>query len=369
MEIMTTSRLRDARACKRLHYYRHIVCRRPIRLAAPLSFGRIFHDGLEQWWLGWKEIQAGNDASRVVTKTDEWGAERVVGGSDVNLTPDLVRDVALEAVKTSFYGVAEDAELNPYDLVRATELMRGYDARWRGEMSVDGGPGIVVVAVEAEFFGPLINPETNRPSRTYSLGGKIDVVVNIDGEMFNMEHKSTSSPIDPGSTYWTRLRMDPQVSTYHRGAEILGYDVMGSIYDVAKKPTLRPYRATPMDKRKYKADGSLYANMRAEDETPSQYGERVRQSIIADPNAYYQRGEVTRLDEDIIEHMKDTWLSARNIRDSELANSHPRNPDACERWNRFCDYYGVCTGTASLDDDTMFRDSAQHEELSKDQTE
>ncbi|HEX5659817.1 MAG TPA: hypothetical protein VFX59_21630, partial [Polyangiales bacterium] len=42
------------------------------------------------------------------------------------------------------------------------------------------------------------------------------------------------------------------------------------------------------------------------------------------------------------------------IREAELANAHPRNPDSCQRFGRTCGYFDVCTGVASLDDPSRF---------------
>jgi hypothetical protein len=57
----------------------------------------------------------------------------------------------------------------PVDVVRAEELLRGYHVRWAGE-SYD------VLAVEATFSAPLVNPDSRAPSKTWSLGGKIDAI-------------------------------------------------------------------------------------------------------------------------------------------------------------------------------------------------
>lgn len=351
MELITSSRLRAFRACKRLHFFRYELLRRPLRQSRPPAFGTVFHAGLEQWWLAYKE-------------------------------PDVEAALsnALHAIAEVFHSVEDDSDLDGCDLIRATELMRGYDARWRGEMEF-----IRVLAVEAQFEGSLVNPDTNHSSRTFKLGGKIDVIVEVlPGHpdlvpgVYLIEHKTTTKPIDPGATYWTRLRMDPQISTYHRGAELIGHKVIGTIYDVARRPTLELKLATPEEDRKYttkqsklkdgtiRPAGSLYANQREHDETETEFAARVRQAIIDDPNTYYQRGDVTRLEEDLYEHAKDTWLAAKDMRDSQRMGSHPRNPDACERYNRFCEYWDVCTNTASIDDDELFRTSQRHEELSPD---
>lgn len=175
-----------------------------------------------------------------------------------------------------------------------------------------------------------------------------------------VEHKTTSSDIEPGGAYWKRLTLDTQVSQY-LGA---GEGVDGMLYDVIRKPGLRPYKATPPDERKYTKAGTIYASQRENDETPSEYEARLVEDIAANPNKYYQRGVVVRLEHETIEAARDTWLVAGSIRESVRLNAWPRNPGACDSYGRTCDYWQVCAGQASLLDDALYRTAAEpHEEL------
>ena len=172
-----------------------------------------------------------------------------------------------------------------------------------------------------------------------------------------VEHKTTSADITPGSPYWRRLALDAQVSLYLGGAGAL-------LYDVIKKPSLRPLRATPVEARRYTKAGTLYAAQREHDETPDAYEARLLADIAQHPDAYYQRGTVVRTEEEAREAGRDVWMAARMIRESRYLDAWPRNPSACDAYGRTCDYWPVCSGTASLDDDVLYRDAgAQHEEL------
>lgn len=221
-----------------------------------------------------------------------------------------------------------------------------------------------------------------------------------------VEHKTTSADITPGSPYWRRLTLDAQVSLYLGGAGSL-------LYDVIRKPTLRPLKATPVEARRYtlpksracplcrtrsgaataphaySADGApavpgaggptmlcvdgriitdpggkLYADQRDADETPDAYEARLLADIAQHPDAYYQRGTVVRTEEEAQEAGRDVWMTARMIRESRYLDAWPRNPSACDAYGRTCDYWPVCSGTASIDDDVLYRDAgAQHEEL------
>lgn len=313
--LLTNSRLKAARACQRLHDFEYQLLWRLAEEPETLRFGTLLHLGLRAWW----EAPEGR----------------------------------LEAAHA-----AVQLEADPFDKVRAEEMLRGYDARWAEEP-------YEVLAVEKEFQTELRNPETGATSRTWRLGGKLDAVVRClrTGRKLLVEHKSSSEDIQPGSEYWRRLRMDGQVSIYYRGAESLGHEVEGCLYDVLGKPSIRPLKATPLETRKYTKQGALYANQRDKDETPEEFRARLVESIAANPADYYQRGEVVRLQAEMEDAMHDVWQLGRQIREAQLALRSPRNPDACVRYGRTCQFFGVCTGEESLEDNPKFVRSSAHPEL------
>jgi len=318
LPVLTASETRTFRRCMREHHYSYRLGYRSAQRAQPLAFGTLVHVGLEAWW-----SHGGNDRLAA----------------------------AIDAMATLC------ADMDPFDLVTARVLLHGYDARW-------GAEPIETVAVESEFRCNLTNPATGATSKTYSLGGKIDAIARKDGQTFIIEHKTTSEEIGLGSPYWQRLRLDSQVSVYFEGARSLGHDVAGCIYDVIRKPGIRPLKATPEESRKFTKTGALYATQRATDETPEEYGARLAEDIASNPDRYYQRGTVVRLDGEMADAAADVWQIARVMRESELESRYPRNPDACMRYGRPCDFFDVCTGAASLDDETRFRRaSRKHEEL------
>jgi hypothetical protein len=245
---------------------------------------------------------------------------------------------------------------DPFDLARAEAMLRGYDCRWGDEMA----DRYVVLAVEAEFRAPLINPETGAASRTWQRGGKIDAIAHDCQESRDVivEHKTASEDIGPGTPYWRKLRMDGQVSGYFLGADAIGFPAEACLYDVLGKLSIRPYKATPAEDRKFKKDGTLYANQRAEDETPEEFRARCIDAICLEPDSYYRRGEVVRLAAESEEALFDDWQTAQQIHESSRRGRFPRNPDACMKWGRACDYFDVCAGEASISDAFRFRQSA-----------
>lgn len=324
LPLLTTSRLKTARRCAREHDLRYNQGITSAEDAAALRIGTGVHLVLEAWWQ----------------------AER-----DVRLQS------ALDALAS--YEWADE-----YERVRAEALIVGYHTRWD-----DASDAYDVLGVEAQFRAPLKNPETGGTSRTWELAGKIDVIVRerATGRVLVVEHKTTSEDCSPGSDYLKRLVLDGQVSMYFVGAEtVVGAPVDGCLYDVIRKPGLRPYKATPEDQRKYTKAGALYANQRAEDETPDEFRARLFEAIAEDPVKYYARAEVVRLDGEVGEALFDVWQTARAMRDNELRGFHPRNPDACVRYGRTCEFWPVCAGQASIDDEHLYRRLDDvHPELSR----
>jgi CRISPR/Cas system-associated exonuclease Cas4 (RecB family) len=158
------------------------------------------------------------------------------------------------------------------------------------------------------------------------------------------EIKTTSEDLSLAGVYWRRLTIDFQVSTYLAAARSLGYDAIAVLYDALRKPAHRP--------------------MATKNETPEAYGRRVLEAITEDPERYYRRGLVTRLESELDEARVDTWQTAVAIRDSKRLKVFPRNPDACVQWSRVCDYFAVCCGEQSIDDPLLFRkNESKHVEL------
>jgi hypothetical protein len=319
LPLLTVSRARSFRRCPRHNELGYELGYRAREKSNPLSFGSLFHRAEEVWW--------STDRNHRLT-------------------------AAVAVIRANQDGVDE------FDIVKAEELIVGYDARW-------GDERMNVERVEAQFSLELRNPITGAASRTWRLAGKIDAIVTIDGRPWIVEHKTTSDDITPGSAYWQKLRLDAQVSTYLEGANALGFDVVGCIYDVIAKPALRPLKATPLEDRKYtKKDGKLYANQREHDETPEEFRLRLREHIAENPDRYYGRGEVVRLEQEAQDAAWDLWQTAKSIRDAQVAGRWPRNPEACFQWNRACEYFPVCTGQARIEDESIYRKvESVHEEL------
>ena len=343
-DLLSISRLKAARSCLRYHKLRYLDLYKPAREPDTTRFGSLVHRGLEAWWLA-------------------RAADR----------PTL--DAALDAVRGA-------GEADPFELAKAEVLLIGYDTRWSDQ-------DYEVLAVEAEFLGPLVNPLTGSESRIWNRGGKIDAIVRerATGRVLVVEHKTSSEDIRQGSDYWRRLRMDGQVTCYFEGARFLGHDVAGCLYDVIAKPGIRPSQTVPVldengekivrdaagqrvrtkDGKKWResADSKQGFVLQVRDETVQEYRSRLAEAVSEDLGGYFQRGEVARLEADMREGLLDDWHFAQGLRDSIRLERFPRNPDACVRYGRSCEFFDVCTGAAQLDDEQRFVRTAAHPELTQ----
>jgi hypothetical protein len=240
-------------------------------------------------------------------------------------------------------------------------MLVGYSARWWSEL-------YRVIAVEAEFNAPLVNPDTGEESTVFRLGGKIDCLLEDlrTHDVVLLESKTTSEDATPGSPYWLRTLMSSQLSTYMIGVKSLRYEPKTIVYDVLHRPALRPLKATPIESRKYKANGVLYANQRERDELPEEFRFRVRESIVENPSKHYNRGSPVMLERDRLDAAYDAWHIAELIHEGREKQRFPRNPDACSGGlNAICTFLPVCSGGADVGDPFRYRRvKYEHEELS-----
>lgn len=324
--LLTASEVTAYQRCPRLHHLSYRLGYRPVHTPDALRFGTLVHLGLEAWW-------------------------RAPAGARL--------PAALAAVQ----GRAEDI----YEQVRLDLMLEGYDARWADERHE-------VLGVEVEWSAPLVNPRTGAPSKTRLLAGKFDALVRDEsGQVFVVEHKSTSTDLDPGGFYWERLGGDSQVSIYWLGARALGYEPAGVLYDVLRKHGV-PKRATPPEQRKYtkatKTEPSrLYAGQRERDETVEEYDARLRGEVAEAPDRFYGRCNLVRHEHEERAALEDLWALAEQLRDDVRLARAPRAPAACFHHNRWCDFRSVCFGPEQLDNPLLFRRADKpHEELSLPET-
>jgi len=297
-----------AKSCLRRHYYAYEMGLRPIRESTPLRMGSCIHNGIDVF----------------MTSGEEDFEERI-------LTAIRAATEPYEQVPPGFVDLTDWA----VERVTVERLLHAYLTYYQSDC-------LTVIASEQDFKIPLANPYTGRESRLYRLAGKIDRIVQLhDGRLAVLETKTTGVSIDDASDYWARLRLDSQISLYVYAARQLGYDVATVLYDVIRKPTIALHRATPPEKRKYKKDGTLYANQREKDETPDEFAERLSEDIASRPEFYFQRREIPRLESDLAEAQAEWWQQAKLLRDCQKTGRWFRNTNACLHPFR-CQYCEIC---------------------------
>ena len=228
---------------------------------------------------------------------------------------------------------------------------------------------------EVEFAYPIDG------SRTFEARGKIDgIAVLKDGRTALVEHKTTSDDISPESAYWTRLRFNPQLFRYVMGATAMGITCDTVVYDVFRKPAIKPSdKVKDVDEnglpivlladgtRKIKRDGTpaktadaangeIYASHA---ETPEEYGERLRTDILARPEFYFARREVVVTDRQL-----EAFRMMEGAMAKQILDARERGRAAVARGGSYesafmmnvgrmtcpgCDYEGFCMNGIELD--------------------
>lgn len=215
-------------------------------------------------------------------------------------------------------------------------------------------------AVEQEFCVPFPVPSDPDPSNPYwHLAGKRDGIIIIDGELWLLERKTTAFDISDGALFWSRLRIDAQLSHYLLAAKLENIPIVGVVYDVIRKPTPAPYLATPPEKLARKltrgdkeagrtvGTGDLYKRCRLTNEPIEDYADRIRAQYKEDPSAWFRRKRPLRLDDELLEAFKAITADAEKEKYFNTSQIWPRHDGMnCLK----CDAKGPCFSYANVDD-------------------
>lgn len=257
---------------------------------------------------------------------------------------------------------------DPLISAKVRGLMIGYDARWSQSR-------YNMIGVEEVFHLPVVNPKTGANSRTFTQAGKFDGIIEVDGRNYLLEHKTTSEDIsDPDSAYWGILDIDSQVSSYALANWQMGRKLDGTVYDVIRKPGIRPKDLTKAVQKQIVAnreycgfevpvDIALAVSQGQERECCKLYEIRLAAETLENPNKYFQRRIIPRLDRDLVDHAHEIWDVGQSIIHARAKNSHYRNSGACMNYNTPCTFLGVCSGHDSIDSDRWKKRDSRHPEL------
>ena len=242
-----------------------------------------------------------------------------------------------------------------------------------------------VLEVESEFSFPLLNPESEAPSKTFVEAGKIDGVLRhrASGVIKTLEHKTTSDSIAPESNYWPRLIMDTQPSKYILSLQHRGMVASSALYNVVSKPAQRPKgipfldeegrkivldaegsRVFTKDGKKPRETGSPAEGyfLQTREETPTEFHQRILDELTGSPADYFAQREIPRQNHALLEYMEDAWALSQQILYFRRSNLWPRNPSACTQFGT-CEFFDLCSGRASVDGIRYAKKPKRHAEL------
>lgn len=267
-------------------------------------------------------------------------------------------------------------------MVIVTEYVRKYIA--------DDLERFDVLDVEGEIVSDVVNPATGRPSPIFDHASKLDGLAfdRWNNEEVLIEHKSTTEPLDAWSPYWRRLVIDSQVSKYLLSLRQSGkHSVRSLLYDVVTKPTTKPKDVVKADVRKIAETGQYcgfnlrestatwvrceYENAKGKQggftgkltETLELYGLRLRRMVVDDPARWFARKLVTRTDDELEDYARELWELGSELRHARRSGVWPKNSTHCSAYGRLCEFFALCCGEKSAEDDGFKRVDFVHNEL------
>lgn len=215
----------------------------------------------------------------------------------------------------------------------------------------------------------------------FTVEGKLDGLgILKSGRGGILEAKTTSDSVMPDATYWQRLKFNMQLLQYADAAiEHNDWDISKVIYDVMRKPSIRPKEINEVDKKgipivrgldgkrvikknkelKKTADKKKGESIRSHLETPAKFADRLYNDVKDRPEFYFARKEVSILEGDLVMFRNQRMaiahriLSARSLQEQfERDGIRPE-----EAWPRsvfdqtcnFCDFKPFCLQNLEVD--------------------
>lgn len=272
--VITASRSGTINRCARQHYWRYEVGLCKDSAALPLRFGSSWANALEAVYRG------------------------------------ANYDKALQVA------IPEGVDLDAYECAKVGALLFCYLRRWEHAHHLDG---YTVHKPEQQFSEQLLGE--------WTAEGKLDLLADSTDrdDCVMIESKTTASKLSPDSDFWLRLRFNFQVLQYVTWLHNTGREVRKVIYDVTRKPSIRPKMVPTLDddgkKIVVNQKGQRVFNLAGKNkgeprqspdkekgytvqehfETPQEYSLRLRDDILSRPDFYFARKEVAVCDQDLKE--------------------------------------------------------------------
>lgn len=193
--------------CPRKYQLGMIQGYRPKTVAAPLSFGKIYHDCLE--YFDRQVVALGN------------------------------REDALRATVRKAYELTDGQDLGTDSARTRATLLRSlvwYEAHWRNDMMetyiLPSGKPAVELSFRIELPCEIYNIETEQHEPVVYCG-HIDKIVTYNGTVMPLEHKHTKSSLY--DSYWDRYVFSSQISGYYMACMAsFNIEVGGAVIDATQ---------------------------------------------------------------------------------------------------------------------------------------
>lgn len=262
---------------------------------------------------------------------------------------------------------------DPIEWNYLSAVIAAHEWRW-AEMNEKMG----IVASEVEFEVPIVNPESGKSSRTFTLAGKIDKIVRMpSGNLAILEYKTTSRDLSADSEYWQHLRMDSQISLYFLAAQQKGWNVTSILYDVIKKPKLQPRELTQAETKLLSETGDYLTRLNQGEEpelignflwngidgditinqtpveivegkkgysiveSPEMYGQRLMKYLAKNHEQFLARREIARSVRDVEEIQRELWIQTKVLLERRRGVYWEKNDSACITFST-CPYFALC---------------------------
>ena len=245
----------------------------------------------------------------------------------------------------------DNAECTPIHAATCKGLIEGYHTRWASQ-HVD----IETIECEKTYEGQLYNHKSNRDSRTFTLAGKIDKRCLWSGKQIVVDHKTTSLDIaDPAGDYWRQLQVEGQPYHYELLLRQNGITVDGVVWDVIKKPGIKPRKITKAEQAEIQSTRSYFGarvhdlSVVHESSDLRFYQARLANLCRQEGEKYFQRRAMTRTHDELLDYNALLWDVAQDLLVTRREDRHYCNAGACMQYGRPCTYLGICANHDSVD--------------------